>query len=179
MTRTARFTLVGVVLALLLLGVLRFTPDAHLLRAGQPFPPLTFVTLEGQALDSGRLRGRVLVLNVWATWCAPCIAELPALARLQAQLGAGASVIALAVDQDVADVRRFVAEHQPGLTVAFDPGGARTLPPLGVEALPVTYVVAPDGRVHEAYLGARAWDAPDVLRRLRALSTSPSTAPTR
>jgi thiol-disulfide isomerase/thioredoxin len=142
-------------------------------------PALRFATPSGAELDLARLRGRLLVLNFWATWCAPCVAELPSLGRLQEQLGPAASVVAVSMDESAHDVRGFLAEHAPGIAVALDPGGRQARELAGVAALPVTYVVGSDGIVREAHLGARAWDRPETLRRLRALSTSPSTAPTR
>jgi thiol-disulfide isomerase/thioredoxin len=91
-------------------GPLRFVVQAE----PRPLPPLAFVDGDGKAVDLAQRRGKVVLLNIWATWCAPCRREMPSLDRLQASLGGdGFEVVALSIDQGaggLAAVKAFYAE---------------------------------------------------------------------
>lgn len=132
--------------------------------------PTDFVlrNLGGRETSLAAGRGGVRVVNVWATWCPPCRAELPSLAALADSLrGDGIAVHAVAVDRPGA-VARFVA-------------GLAEAPPVLVEherfprewgrwALPVTYVLGPDDRLLFIHRGAARWDAAEVVASLRQLA---------
>jgi thiol-disulfide isomerase/thioredoxin len=139
------------------------TPDA---------PALALSGLDGKRHDLAALRGRVAVVNFWATWCAPCIREFRAMQRAQAALAAeGVVFLAVNAGQRRDIVARFVDRLGIRLAVLLDPdkaAGARWF----VRALPISYVVAPSGKVVLGAIGDHAWDSPETLDRLRALAKS-------
>jgi peroxiredoxin len=103
-------------------------------------------------------RGRVVLLNFWATWCPPCREEMPALDRLHRQhKDAGFVLLALSLDADPAVVAPFLAERKLGFLVGLDPR-SDVANAYGVRALPSSFVIDRDGRVAAIAIGPRAWD---------------------
>jgi thiol-disulfide isomerase/thioredoxin len=107
--------------------------------------PLT--TPEGQPFDLRALRGQVLVVNVWATWCRPCLAELPSLEALAARLGGNGRVSFLLVSRDTqANLQAYLRGHgMPRISLAVLPPGVEL--PGFADVVPETLVVAADGKV--------------------------------
>ena len=135
----------------------------------KPLPVLAWTDLDGQPLPMEGLRGRMTLLNVWATWCAPCVKEMPALERLQAQLGGpGFGVLALSVDRGGAhQVKPFL--DKTGLTrlpIALDMPGA-SMQALNLRGLPTTLLLDAEGREIARFEGAAEWDAPAMVAELR------------
>ena len=115
----------------------------------------SFETLAGQVLPMKQFRGKPLLLNFWATWCAPCVAEIPLLDSFAREAAGRWQVLALAVDNR-APVRRFIDEHRLSISVAFAATmGLDLSRSLGnrVGALPFTAVFAADGHVAAVQLG--------------------------
>jgi thiol-disulfide isomerase/thioredoxin len=165
-------------LALLLLvvpGLVRTEP-AFEVAGHEPteVPEIAFQNAAGETVALADFRGKVVVLNLWATWCAPCKLEMPSLDRLQAELGGpDLHVVALSVDRAGADkVASFLkdeigAEH---LELYRDPEAA-TSRALGVLGLPTTVILDREGREVGRALGHREWDteaAKDYLRAVMA-----------
>jgi thiol-disulfide isomerase/thioredoxin len=188
MRRTKRISLLGrLALASLLLLVLQAcgdqpAQDASTTRAvftvwGQPkpVPAVGFVDGEGQQRSLADFKGRVALVNVWATWCAPCREEMPTLDRLQRQLGgAGLEVVALSVDAAGAPVvRSFYGDigiqHLP-LYVDSTAQAAITLDAIG---LPTTILLDRQGREIARKLGSAEWDSPEVVEYLREVIEQP------
>ncbi len=146
-------------------------PDVHVLHPPRPLPPLRFRDAAGQVQTLAAYRGRGVVLNLWATWCAPCVAELPALDRLaQALRGSRIAVLALSSDLGgAAVVLRFYATHHiTALPVLLDPDGA-VLSALHARGVPTTYLVTPAGTEAGWIEGGQDWDAPASVARVKAL----------
>jgi thiol-disulfide isomerase/thioredoxin len=122
---------------------------------------MQFERPDGGKLDMSTLRGRPLLINFWATWCVPCIRELPALQRFQREhKGQGWQVVALAVDQPV-PVLEFVARFKLELTVALAGiEGLEWQRAMGNSAggLPFSLVLDAAGRVRQRKLGETTWD---------------------
>jgi thiol-disulfide isomerase/thioredoxin len=140
-------------------------------RAGRPkpIPELSFQDAEGRAHTLAEFRGKVVLLNVWATWCEPCREEMPALDRLQAAIGGGPfQVVPLSVDQQgLAIARKFYAQVGiKALPLYVDPS-AKAAFTLEAPGLPVTLLVDRSGREIGRHLGAVKWDSPEVVERLR------------
>jgi thiol-disulfide isomerase/thioredoxin len=147
--------------------------------APKPLRDLAFVDGEGRSMSLAAFRGKVVLLNVWATWCVPCREEMPTLDRLQAALGGpDFQVVALSIDRGgAAPVREFYravgVEH---LAVYVDSAG-RTGGAIGAPGIPVTLVLDRAGREIARTLGAAAWDGADALAALRHVIEDDATHP--
>ena len=130
----------------------------------QPVPELAFTDEHGGRRTLEDWRGKVGLLNVWATWCAPCRAEMPTLDRLQQRLGGeGFEVVALSVDRAGAGVvRKFFDEIGVKLSVFIDQDGT-AIRSLGLFGLPSTLLIDPDGNELGRLAGPAEWDTPEMV----------------
>ena len=137
----------------------------------KPVPELTFFDAEGNEVRLADFQGKVVVLNLWATWCAPCRREMPSLDRLQAELGgAGLEVIALSLDRgDVAKIREFFEELGIASLAIYQDPEARAGRELGAPGLPTTIVIDRTGQEVGRLLGPAEWDSDEALAVIRAL----------
>ena len=124
--------------------------------ASQPTPVLDLADLQGQRWTHERLKGRVVVLNFWATWCAPCKEEMPTLQDLHDSPQAPV-VIAINVKEPKSRVQAFLNQRNLSLPVVLDERGefARQW---GVRVYPTTVLIAPDGQARWRVLGDLDWD---------------------
>jgi thiol-disulfide isomerase/thioredoxin len=125
-----------------------------------PAPLITFLDEDGAKLTLERFRGKIVVLNLWATWCTPCVAEMPMLDRLQQQLeSVGVVVVALSIDRGGPDVvREFFDEHGiEHLNVYVDPT-MRVQSDLKAIGLPTTILIDRDGNDRGRIVGPAEWD---------------------
>jgi thiol-disulfide isomerase/thioredoxin len=125
-------------------------------RVGNPAPPFVGQTLDGQAFDLGALRGHVVIVNLWATWCPPCRAEMPMLdAFYKAHQGEGLALIGLSADRrrDLDEVRKAMGGlGYPAALLS----GAKTNGFGSPGVLPITYVIDAGGKVAAVLNGADA-----------------------
>ena len=136
----------------------------------RPVPDFAFADKAGRSLSIADFRGQVVLLNVWATWCAPCVKELPALDRLQGKLSFDkARVVALSIDRGgLASVLPFYERLAiRDLAIHVDPP-AKVWTALSVKALPLTLLIDPQGREVGRVEGAVEWDAPEALALIRS-----------
>ena len=138
-------------------------------REPRPVPDLRFVDGEGGTRTLADPRGKIVFLNVWATWCPPCRQEMPALDRLQAMLGGpGFEVVALSVDRAGAGpVRRFYGETGVGRIAVYVDASGRALRDLNAVGLPTTLLLDQEGREIGRLIGPTVWDEPKMVRNLR------------
>jgi peroxiredoxin len=120
----------------------------------------TVKTSDGKTFRLRDHRGRIVFLNFWATWCAPCKEEMPSMERLHREYRArGLVVVAVSVDADPGVVTPFLQEHRVSFSVGVDPK-MEVAALYGVRALPVSFLVDRDGRMTAFALGPRPWDNP-------------------
>ena len=130
--------------------------------AEQQVPTLQAVTLDGDSVSLAELRGEVVLLNVWATWCVPCRKEVPELESLHRTLGdRGLHVIGVTVDNRGAEeqIRRFIEQFGMTYDVWWDPDGT-AIDEFGAAGVPLTVLLDREGRIVWRHLGAFNADNP-------------------
>lgn len=150
------------------------------LASPKPVPRLQFADKDGRALSLEDFRGKMILLNIWATWCPPCRKEMPSLDRLQTRLGGPKfEVVAVSIDQGndtLFIVEEFFREIEvKHLRIFLDQtgGAARTVGALG---LPVTLLVDRRGRELGRLVGPAKWDSPEAIAMIRQyLGPSPGS----
>lgn len=142
----------------------------------RPVPAFAFADAAGRTVSIEDFRGQVVVLNIWATWCVPCVKELPALDRLEGKLaGQKARVVALSIDRGgVEQVQPFLERLQIRELITYVDPRARVWQALTIKALPLTVLIDPLGREVGRIEGAVEWDAPEALALVRShMANSP------
>ena len=136
---------------------------------GEAAPALVLKDVSGAVHDLARHRGKVVLVNFWATWCEPCREEMPSIQRLKARLeGKPFVVLAVNVDEPDARVRRFIDETRFDLPVVMDPNKTATRG-WGVRILPATFIVGPDGRIRYRLVGDLDWSTDAVVEIITKL----------
>ncbi len=115
------------------------------------------------------LRGKVVVLNFWATWCPPCVEEMPSLAQMQARLkDKGVEVLAISTDVDGSAYQTFLKEHKLDLLTVRDPD-QKTNTVYGTFKFPETYIIDRRGIVRRKFIGPVNWNEPEIVDFLSKL----------
>ncbi len=151
-----------------------FTPLAE----PRPLAELQFIDGAGRAVSLTDFRGRVVLLNAWATWCVPCRAEMPSLDRLQEKLGGpDFEVVALSIDRGgLPVVEAFYDDLKlAALRVYLDQPG-EAMRALGIAGLPTTLLIDRAGREIGRVVGAAEWDGPAAVEVIRRYLDTPSGA---
>lgn len=135
----------------------------------QEMPPFTLRATNGQAVGPADLRGRVVLLNFWATWCGPCKEEMPALDRLRKHFETrDVVVLTITTDHQRDSIIAFMRHLGLSLPVLLDE--ARSVSDsYMVRALPTTFVLGRDGRPIGRAVGPRDWDGPDAVALIDGL----------
>jgi peroxiredoxin len=137
-------------------------------RIGAAAPDFT-VHDSDHTVTLSQLKGQVVVLNFWATWCAPCVEEVPSLVQMQERMKAkGITVLAVSVDVDDSNYRRFVRDHSVNLLTVRD-ADQKSNALYGTFKFPETYVIDRNGVVRRKFIGAVDWTEPDVIEYLGKL----------
>jgi thiol-disulfide isomerase/thioredoxin len=136
----------------------------------EALPDIRFVNGSGAEVGLASFHGKVVLLNVWATWCAPCREEMPALDRLQAELGSDKfQVVALAVDKSGIDgARKFLTDIKAEKLEAFADPTAKEGTRLKVIGMPTSILIDPQGREIGRLIGPAHWDSPEAKRLIEA-----------
>lgn len=136
---------------------------------GTEAPDFTLQTLEGKKVSLKDLRGRLVFLNFWATWCVPCREEMPAMEKLSQQLAKMPfAMVAVNVKETSREVEAFRKEVGFTYPVLLDPKGEVGLL-YGAWGLPNTYLIGPNGDVIGRVIGPRSWSAPEVVQAMKDL----------
>jgi len=144
----------------------QFIPAA----SAQPAPELSFDTLDGKPVALADFKGKLLVLNLWATWCQPCLKEMPSLEKLEAKLGPNSVVLAVSEDRGGADiVKPFVDKlGLDKIKIGLDPKSL-AIHTLHARGLPTSLVIGADGNVLGKVEGAADWDSDEMVAMLTKL----------
>ena len=113
-------------------------------------------------------RGKVIVLNFWATWCPPCIEEMPSLSAMQARLRDRVNVVAVSVDEDAEAYHRFLRENNIQLLTVRD-AQRQSNRLYGTEKYPETYVIDRSGVLRRKFVGPVEWTSPEIIEYLSKL----------
>lgn len=136
---------------------------------GKPFPPISMGSASANALTEPALRGKFLILNVWATWCPPCRREMPGLERLSKTLDPSRfAVIGLSTDQDERLATEFLMQNGITFRNYFDEN-ARLSKEWNLKVYPETFLIAPDGTLVRRIPGLREWDSPEMMAELEEM----------
>ena len=143
-------------------------PHALAIDAGQPAPDFTLPAADGRPLQLAAFRGKLVYLDFWASWCAPCRQSFPWMNSLQEKYGSGGLVIlGVNVDQRRPDADRFLAQLPAKFAIAYDPQG--TAPKLyAIKGMPSSVLIGADGRVLFAHAGFRDEERDELEARIRA-----------
>ena len=137
---------------------------------GDEAPGFTLPSSKGDNISLADFRGRVVVLNFWATWCPPCIEEMPSLQSFAAAMEPfGVTVLGVSVDHDPEALEKFVANTQLTFPIARDPN-QKVSSRYGTFKFPESYVIDSEGRVAEKLIGAVNWQDARVVSRIRSLA---------
>lgn len=121
------------------------------------------LTLNGKAARLSDLRGKVVVLNFWATWCPPCVEEAPSLNLLQAKIAPlGGTVLGVSVDDDQAAYEQFLKTYRIGFPTFRDTSKQIPLQ-YGTTMYPDTYIIGRNGRLDRKIVGAQDWTSPEMI----------------
>jgi thiol-disulfide isomerase/thioredoxin len=133
---------------------------------GETLPEATLRGLNGPPRQLADFLGRPLIINVWASWCGPCRAEMASLERLAWLDDSDFSIVGISTDDDPGQAKAFLA-HANATISHFIDSRLELENMLGASRLPLTVLVGRDGRVLRKVYGAREWDSPDALALIR------------
>ena len=127
-------------------------------------------TLDGKSIHIRDLRGKIVIVNFWATWCPPCVVEFPILISLAEKSKGRVVLLALSSDKTESDIQRFITQHASngvnmkaeGVFLALDPERKITRDVFKVTSYPESLIVGPDGKIMRHIIGGTDWDLPDV-----------------
>ncbi|MDR2245225.1 MAG: TlpA family protein disulfide reductase [Treponema sp.] len=140
-----------------------------LLRSRVPIEDFSLPLLGGGSRALGGLKGKVVFLNFWATWCPPCREEMPSMETLYRRLGAaGLEFLAVDIQEKPKPVDAFIREGGMSFPVALDESG-RVSGMYGIRSIPTTFIVDRDGSIIAAVVGGRKWDGPEVIAAFETL----------
>jgi len=136
---------------------------------GGPTPALELQDLSGRVHRLADYRGSVVLVNYWATWCAPCRDEMPSMQELKQKLGGRRfTVLAVNLDEPESRIRKFLAQMKVDFTILLDPD-KKAAKAWNARLLPASYIVGPDGRIRYAVIGEINWANEHVVARISEL----------
>jgi cytochrome c biogenesis protein CcmG, thiol:disulfide interchange protein DsbE len=181
-SRGARGVLAGLVALLTVFGTTAIGQPAGLLQAlglgGYPAemrpPGFTATTVDGRPVSLESVRGRVVLLNFWATWCLECRAELPALEQLHRDYARrGLTVLPVNFREEPGTIRRYASQLGLTMPLLLDSAGA-VRQSYGVVGLPTSFLIARDGRAVARAIGPRDWVTADARALIESLLMEPT-----
>lgn len=137
----------------------------------RPLPELRIFTLEGEKVDLAKYRGKLLILNVWGTWCTPCVREIPQLIQLQKQLkGSDIEIVGVAVDKSVAGIPKFLARNKMSEFNTWSDPTESIEDVMPLEVVPTNFIVDGASNLVGYLPGYLPWDDKEVIPFLKKLA---------
>jgi len=168
-------SLIVIIVVLAAIGFLFFYGQnsgqrVKIVREGDRAPEFSLVSLDGKASSLSSYRGKVVMVHFWATWCPPCVEELPTLERLyRAYAGKDLDILAISVDEGGASaVGQFMQKNRFALPVLLNPDQS-VARQYGTFKFPETYLVDRDGIVRRKVIGAADWMSPEAQKVIQAM----------
>ena len=162
--------MIRIAIFLICAGCIGFAASfASAAESGAPAPPLSLPTASGETVALDQLKGKVVYVDFWASWCAPCRKSFPWMAEMQKKYGpSGFTVVAVNVDKKRPDAERFLQATPAQFTVVYDPAG--TTPTVwNVKAMPTSYVVDAKGNVAMVESGFKDENIAELENRIKTL----------
>lgn len=142
---------------------------------GGATPPLVLTDLQGQRHDLREYAGKVVMVQFWATYCAPCVKEMPSVERLKKQLaGKPFAILAVNMGESDAEIAEFLKKIKIDFPILRDPD-AKAIEAWKVFVAPSTFVLDKHGKIRHTLQGGAEWDAPTLIRTITAMCDEPMT----
>lgn len=126
----------------------------------------TFTDLKGNAVELSDFKGKKILLNFWATWCTPCLEEMPSMEKAQQQLASENYVFLFATTDDLNKINHFNEKHHyPFQYLQYK----KSMDKLNIHALPATFIYDTKGKLAKRIDGATKWDSKEMLNQLKAV----------
>src|SRR5690349_4430930 len=166
---------IGILLGALVF-VIVYTMQDHIVGVGDRAPNFTIATDSGMQISPRNFGGKVLVLNFWATWCPPCVQEMPSLNEFSKMMaGSGVVVLGVSVDRNEKLYQNMLKRFQVTFQTARDPG-ENINAMYGTYKFPESYIINRDGKVVQKFIGlpeqdgvAKRWTDPDIVNYVKSL----------
>jgi cytochrome c biogenesis protein CcmG, thiol:disulfide interchange protein DsbE len=152
-----------------LVWIVAGTLEVRIVNAGDTAPNFSIVTERGKTVTRSDFGGKLLVLNFWASWCPPCITELPSLNQFATEYaGQGVVVLGISIDKNEHLYKNFLAQRQVAFDTARDPE-ANISASYGTFQIPETYLIDRNGKVLEKVISNMDWMDPQFLARVKGM----------
>lgn len=136
-------------------------------------PAFTFETVDGKKHSLSYFKHKTVVLNFWASWCAPCVIEFPQMIRLADMTKEESVFIFMSIDDEKADIKKFLKKYDvktDNIIIGHDRTKAISRDLFKTYKIPETYIIAPDGRIADKITGADIiWDSPEMAQKIKSL----------
>jgi cytochrome c biogenesis protein CcmG/thiol:disulfide interchange protein DsbE len=164
----AILALIGLLVVALVL-IIRNSTDEHVVEAGEKAPEFDLTTDRGQKITPANFGGKILVLNFWATWCAPCIEEVPSLDQFQQTFkNQGVVVLGVSIDKNATAYQKFLGRFNVSFQTVRD-ANADVSTEYGTFKVPETYIIDRGGNVVRKVIGPLNWTGEDITNYVRSL----------
>ncbi|MBF0488714.1 MAG: TlpA family protein disulfide reductase [Nitrospirae bacterium] len=137
---------------------------------GKVAPDFTLKTIDGKNFSLSTLKGKTVLINFWATWCPPCVEELPSMNKLYLKYKQkGFEVVAVSLDSSTAKVKKYIVKNPLNFIVLLDPDKRVAKKLYKVSAQPTTYLISSDGKIIRKFFGSVDWTDEVVQKEIEGL----------
>jgi cytochrome c biogenesis protein CcmG/thiol:disulfide interchange protein DsbE len=149
-------------------GTLYMSLHENVVKAGDKAPDFSFRADNGKTVTARDFGGKLLLVNFWASWCAPCVEEMPALDQLSRDLGPkGLVVLAVSQDKEESAYKQFLEKNPVSFMTVRDPSKDVQLK-YGTNLLPESYLIDSNGKVIEKFISSQAWASPQMVEDVQS-----------